>query len=498
MEFVKLDKLQQEAIISKMASLYLFNMLEYLEQTDEGYVTHKVGKPSFVKMLDLEGKERTLPRFPRPMSVQHITDHLLGYRTYGVKAGAAYARFITFDIDCEASRESSLEAARALLYTLETHFKVAHDALHVVFSGKKGYHVTIYFEKPVARKLLKQFHSTVIRYVDYPSEVNIEHRPTGQGVKMPLGIHRTADGKPRSWFVDKTTFEPIQDFRYLLSIEPVKDTSFLNIQPEELKQLEPARKAPIQSREYFALSDEEKADLKGFASALLQNMKLTQAHTRHTATFALAIHCYTLGYSKDYATKLVLRILDNTEPHYIALDRSKWQEETERVIGICYKAGYKFKAPAKESIRFTKPELDKIMELQGFKLKYFAFVMLSYGKLYGPSFFFPFSVAEKVTGLNSRYTIALYRDTLIEAGLIDWGNRGSIDIEASNVKGYRMFERAIFELKPVPYSEHDSYMDVTLNPTRKAFISMMKRFYSLEEIRKQVSKHEYYGYWRAG
>lgn len=497
MEFIKLDKQQQKAIINKMASLYLFNTLEYLEQKDGGYVTHKVGKPSFVKMLDIEGKGRSVPKFPQPMGVQHITDHLIGYCTYGVKAGATYSHFITFDIDCEASKESSLEAARALLYTLETHFKVPHDALHVVFSGKKGYHVTIYFEKPISRKLLKQFHSTVVRYVDYPSEVNIEHRPTGQGVKMPLGIHRTANGKPRSWYVDKTTFEPIHDFSYPLSIEPVKDTSFLHVQMDELKQLEPARKAPIQIREYFSLSDEDKADLKGFATALLQNMKLTEAHTRHMATFALAIHCYTFGYSKNYATELVMRILSNTDPRYIEMDSSKWLEEAERVIGICYKAGYKFKTAAKSTIRFTKPELNKIMELKGFKLKYFAFVMLSYGKMYGPSFFFPFSVAEKVTGLNSRYTIALYRDLLVEAGLIDWVNRGSIDIEASDVKGYRMFERAAFELLPVPYSEHDSFMEIAFNPTRETFINMIKRFYSLQEIRKQVSKHEFYSYWRA-
>jgi len=493
MDFKEINEEIREAIIDKMASLYLFNKTEYLEQKEEGYATHTIGKPSFEEIQDITGKKVSLPRFPRPLNRDSILLHLIGDKTYGVKAGEQYAKFITFDIDCNESKLYSLETARALVDTLITLFEVPHDAIHVIFSGKKGYHVTIYFEKPISRKVLKTFHTTVIQYMDYPSEVKIELRPTGQGVKMPLGIHRTAPGKPRSWFVDKHTFKPIEDFRYVLSIETVKDTSFL----ETLKELKPAKNAPTRSKEYFSLTDKEKADLQGFAAALIQNKKLTESHTRHTAAFALALYCHTLGHPQSYAINLIMEILHNSEAHYIELPQCKWLEETERVVNLCYQKGYKFKSKEKMSVRITKPELDKVMQLNGFKLKYFAFIMLVYGKMYGPLFYFPFSVAEKITGLNSRYTIAHYRDILINAGLIDWTNRGSIDIEASTAQGHRMFEKAMYQLIPIAYDEFNTFIDISFDASLETFKTVVKRFYGLNEIRSTVSKHEFYSYWRA-
>lgn len=495
MKFQDLEKETQTKIIDKMTRLYAYHIDKYLEQKADGYRTFIKDRWISEKLLDWELNETTLSKKITAFKRSDIELHLSGHKTYGLFAGVKYTKFITFDVD-SASVDLSRSAALELINVLHTIFKISNEDIHVIFSGKKGYHVSLYFERPVKNEIAKEFYVEVMRYTDKPQEVNIEFRPTNkQGVKLPLGIHRTAAGSPRSWFIDKNTFRPIKSFEYILGIEPISNHSCLDYKSFKDEMPAPVVVAPINSVEHFQLSDYEKANLRGFSAALIKNGQLSQSGTRHNATLALAIHCRTSGYSIDSTVKLIMNILQNSPRRLIQLDPKNWQEETARIVNMCYEKGYSFKVNT-DHIRIYKPEMERVMQFKNFKLKYFAFVMLMVGKSYGPIFYFTFNSTLAETDINSRHTISTYRQTLIDDGFINLINGGEIDKEESAVRSHRFFAKSLFELCHIPYTDLDPFIEITYALKIDSFKQSVYNFFTERELRKIVSKHEFYNYWR--
>lgn len=495
-DFRELNKELQISIIKKIDELYVYHIDKYLEQKNEGgYRWLTKGKWISEKILDWKGNEIKHSVKTPIFRKSNIELHLCGDKTYALFAGIKFTKFITFDVDSPSITLSQI-ATNKLIDVLHTIFRISLEDIHVIFSGKKGYHVTLYFKEPVKNKIAKDFYIEVMRYTEKPLNGDIEFRPTNkQGVKLPLGIHRSAPGKPRCWFVDKNTFEPIQSFEHILKIKPMQNHSCLkNYKKEELPA--PIVVAPVSSIEHFQLNEKEKSDLRGFASALIKNKKLTQPGTRHNAMFALSIHCFTIGYSKDYTIQLILDILRNTPKKLIQLEPSKWEIETERIVNLCYEKGYSFKNN-KSHIRIYKPEIERILNFKDFKLKCFAFAMLVTGKTYGPLFYFTINTTIENTCLNSRYTITLYREKLVEEGFVEIINKGEIDKEESYLRQHRYFEKTIFELCEIPYTELDPFVEMKYAIDTDTFIKVVYQFFTPKELKKIVGNYQFYAHFYA-
>ena len=93
------------------------------------------------------------------------------------------------------------------------------DKIYASLSGRKGYHVDLFFDPFVYNDVAKNIYDLVIWTAKLdPSK--IEFRPTNtQAIKLPLGIHATT-GR-RCWYLDPVSLEPIEDIEYIYNIEKI-------------------------------------------------------------------------------------------------------------------------------------------------------------------------------------------------------------------------------------------------------------------------------------
>ncbi|WP_151737231.1 TOTE conflict system archaeo-eukaryotic primase domain-containing protein [Paenibacillus tengchongensis] len=158
-------------VIDRLFELYIIQNRHYLMQFGGGYY-------------------KTVTDHAKPLRRYHLDAHLNGRYAVGIFAGQQFTRFMTFDVDFP----QSLETARWVTYKITTALDSVgvHDYA-VSYSGNKGYHVDIFFDKALPIEIARSFFSVIL---DVAAARNIdggevEFRPSAQqGVKLPLGTHQ--------------------------------------------------------------------------------------------------------------------------------------------------------------------------------------------------------------------------------------------------------------------------------------------------------------------
>lgn len=195
------------------------------------FVREKNSDPPNMKVLTL----------PHHIDATLLSGHLSGYYAVGVFAGPRATKFISIDIDL-----GEPEVVHKVVDTQEA-LGIPREAQHVSFSGKKGYHVDIFFDGPVWNNKAYDFYKLMIAHSGLDPH-KVEFRPTnGQGIKLPLGVHQVTGN--RCWFVDRETLEPIEDMDYLLGVEPIAPQVLFDIVEAHKAELYPKReKKPFVER----------------------------------------------------------------------------------------------------------------------------------------------------------------------------------------------------------------------------------------------------------
>lgn len=140
-----------------------------------------------------------------------IINHLDGKYCVCVYAGEHATKFMTFDIDMDDP-----DVVHRLIDTLED-LGVPREHIYVSFSGRKGYHVDIFFKDFIYNSVAERLYwATIERGGFNPRKV--EFRPTPrQAIKLPLGVHQVT--RKRCWFVNPDTLQPIESFEYIYEIK---------------------------------------------------------------------------------------------------------------------------------------------------------------------------------------------------------------------------------------------------------------------------------------
>ena len=135
----------------------------------------------------------------------------------GVFAGKWGSKFLCFDVD-----DGSKESVATIIHEL-VKLGLNRNQIHVSFSGRKGYHVEIFFEGIVSTDRLHLLYQHVIQNGDLDPH-KVEFRPTHtSAIKLPLSVHAKTGNV--CWFVDRNTFEPVENTDYLLQIQPIPASS---------------------------------------------------------------------------------------------------------------------------------------------------------------------------------------------------------------------------------------------------------------------------------
>ncbi|QQE80400.1 hypothetical protein [Alicyclobacillus sp. SO9] len=278
-----------KGVVEKTLSLYAPNRTEW---------TVMEHLPLKAEWLTVTEESTGWPWFSNPLNIDRLKEHFLGVHTVGIKArGKWRTKVIVFDVDAVSQQgegPSDAEArakktTRAIVRVLKRHKLTPH----VVGSGSKGYHVTLYIDSLIPNSMVKNLHSYVTDHPDVPMEdVVVEFFPLKKAVKLLLGIHWGS--KKFTTFVDPLTLIPITDpYHYYLRIQPMERTLLDNFVPEEKAKKTRKRKTHLDDS-WSAQSVE-----------IAYKIGIEARGTRHHTTLRAA--AYVVNHLKPHGKRLVLR-----------------------------------------------------------------------------------------------------------------------------------------------------------------------------------------------
>lgn len=173
-----------------------------------------------------------------PITEELIERHLKGEITLGsypIHHESNNVKYVTWDVDSAGD----IETAREIVHRIAV--RLGNLPYVVTFSGNKGYHITLFFERAIQASVAKEIGEWVREAENLPKSGNphvevypkqshldstddSERRSVGNLLKMPLGIHPLTHNKAvfvniRNGFENGIKLAPEEVLTYRVSIE---------------------------------------------------------------------------------------------------------------------------------------------------------------------------------------------------------------------------------------------------------------------------------------
>ena len=306
-----------------------------------------------------------------------IESHLDGKYALAVFSGEKVTKFISVDID-----EGGKKAVRSVMKAFEE-LGIPRDRIYISTSGRKGYHVDIFFSPWLYNEKAKNLYDLMMWKTGLNPK-KVEFRPTySQSVKVPLGVHATTGN--RCWYLDRDTLEPIEDFGCILDIEPIDRQEIQEILRKWNKKRWNELYADMICND-VGRDEAIRKDLV-FDSAYYEAHKIEKTGTRHNTFVEIACDLRHYGANKFQIQKALTGFYYKQDPFYIdtsekeCLDDideiAKWAEESVPV--------WKQRDPIKETKRviFGKDDINYILIAPTSAARKVAFLIWSYCKMFG-------------------------------------------------------------------------------------------------------------------
>ena len=153
-----------------------------------------------------------------------IKSHIEGKYALCVFAGPKTTRFLSVDIDIGGKK-----VVRQVMDAFER-LGIPRERMYISTSGRKGYHVDIFFSPWLYNDKAKNLYELMIWKTGLDPK-KVEYRPTAtQAIKIPLGVHAKTGN--RCWFLDRDTLQPIERLDYIGEIIPIEADVVLGILKE--------------------------------------------------------------------------------------------------------------------------------------------------------------------------------------------------------------------------------------------------------------------------
>ncbi|KPV43828.1 TOTE conflict system archaeo-eukaryotic primase domain-containing protein [Alicyclobacillus ferrooxydans] len=213
----------------------------------ELYQPHKgkwlvMDKPLFPRYASWHQVSSDNPAFvPNRLCASVLRDHLLLKCTVGVFARNQYkTHFVTWDIDAKPLADDTTwdheEGARTATVSVTTLLRRWNLHPHVILSGRKGYHVTVFFQTRISIKAAMNLYQAILQHPLGPQMrrgLKIECLPLQRGNKLPLSINWRTERF--CGFLDPFTLEALENpYQYLLEIIPDAPELLWEIEDQDL------------------------------------------------------------------------------------------------------------------------------------------------------------------------------------------------------------------------------------------------------------------------
>lgn len=420
-----------------------------------------------------------------------LRTHLKGDITYGIFSGGHFNKFITFDVDCKEN-PTARWATLKLVNVIVEDFGIKRSDIHVSFSGSKGYHIDIFFDKPILVTDLMSFYKSVIATVGEIPDGQIEFRATStQGVKLPLGVHQKTGN--RCWFVDNQTLEPIENYDYLLEVEPISaeiitenDFGLTDEQVSEFERVAASTDITVNAVDLSQASQN--------AAQIIETGRLIQSGTRHKTTFTLACFGNTQGWDEAETVSVIMDILLATPREYFSEGSTPdyWQKEAERLVSYVFEKDISITSSDKPLVIY-KSEILAVLSCGTFRQKQLAYAMLITSKRYGDIFYLTIGTAMKMIGTTSRTTVTSAVKKLIEVGFIKYHRKAEVDRARSLEIGQVRYKPNKYRLAIEKPTEGENSVEVNADHD---IIEVALMLCDISEIRKHVKRREFDNRWK--
>lgn len=495
-----------DLIIDKIYSLYITNTDKWVKLSEATlqYYTIEKGADYF-----------------RKFNRGDIKRHLNGRDTIGVFSLKSCSKFLIFDIDAYHSQYDAMEIANNIKHVLAGYFP--KEEIHITFSGNKGYHVELFFDKLVAITDLQELFNIVVNEIDIEKYegVNVEIRPElkgkdGRGIKLPLGInHKNEMGNNYCYFVDEDLEQVENEVEYILKIkksdnyivnEMISDYSSRDLKPykngcldnvDEVKGEDDETK-DIESKENTNISNNVEIDYSRVGIKNYLENGLTQAGTRHNISFLIALYLKAQGHGINESKKILSKwSMEQVQKGMSKGNISEINRDIRGILKGVYSIDKKYHLSiSKKEVYITQEDRSKLeaLNLLGKELgiKVFShqkilYAMLIHGKRYSDEtgkFYMTYDQIQEITDIKSRNSIC---KCISELG--EWGY---IDILERNVKekGSKKNVPNVYRIKLNNNEEtKDSYKICSnKNICKDCFYNMINKVYSKDTIDKVLTR----------
>lgn len=490
-----MEKEQLNRAVKQMSQLYILNRASYLKQNKDNYTTFKAKQNE-------HGKYQV-----PPLIDAFIEKHLQKKETYGIILGdGGLTKFLTFDVDIEGSPEEAKEVTRRLYKLLTDYYGLDEKEVHISFSGKKGYHVDLFFDRAVPYYTLLPFYKEVLQVLG-ESEERIEFRPSKQGVKLPLSINQKTGNF--CYYADPETLEPVNDsIEYLLGIEQMDYTDFKEFVLDEvvfeIKEPEPTEFTLEQheGEEFESLINQMNLEGKSLDEIeqelvdVLTAGRLNFPNTRHRLSFLLPVFFNTQGVSQEEAEKQTMQVLVNTydnHPGFIdkATSKAKVMSEVKRLTSLTFEKGYVLNEKTRD-VQISKEEILQVLQVKKWHLKKLLLSLMIHSKRYAKedgSFYMAYSVMTRMGNTTERGRLLQHLGELEALEQVEIVSRGVIDLAASRARSQVYYESNKYKVKV--QSSKDSQM-ITLSATDVSLEEVIAELFPKEEAKKILPKAQFY------
>lgn len=318
----------------------------------------------------------------KPLHDGLLKAHLEQNITIGVFAGRLITKFICFDVD---AREDAQAVTRDLIELLIVKYGLSAANILLSASGSKGYHVELFFDEPITLQAAKQFYMIVLHDLSVTSNI-VELRPTAQGVKLPLSLHRKTGAICH--ILDHAYFKPLPATA-LFDVEQIETALFCE-QLNDYWTYKPLRITETEAVAFEAVVDDMQLDIPiDYSERIqyaIQHKMLLYPNTRHTTTLLLAIYFKDLGISYPDTMRHIYDILH----HSFVVQRDFYSTDTttllidveiNRITKIVYERDYHIHhTRSNKPLRFYKEDVLFTLTPKRLNVQKLLFSMLCHSK----------------------------------------------------------------------------------------------------------------------
>nr|WP_127509813.1 hypothetical protein [Paenibacillus humicus] len=303
------------------------------------------------------------------------------------------------------------------------------DRFAVSYSGGKGYHIELFFDRAVSVEAARKFYATILQHAEIGPDAHgkVEFRPSStQGVKLPLGINQktgrycgfcdTADGL-RVWSPEESR----EYFRRIRKTDHQRVLDFIAEDVEAYDQREAAEMEDAVAR-HKPLPIYDQSESFTLARASDRYMHgMTAPGQRHNSFLMLARFMNHHGHDQADALELITEWFAWQDRTFYKSDTEFCARDLAECIEFVYANDQTLHAETRD-LTVTFAEIDAIIRrCPGKSQKALTYAMLIHSKRLAAEngvFFMTYKQMEQTAGIAER-TARRHIDGIAEIGVID-------------------------------------------------------------------------------